>query len=120
MNAVVIERNSGYVPNAAIHSVTASVEMEHVSGNVIRTYVQGSRARAQAFLIRLIEGIGRRLERRRHADVERLSGPLSLDEAWTGAWYGRGRLLQEALFQNGLKTAGSPKPEPKDWDNRLD
>jgi hypothetical protein len=73
MNVVLIDRNAVFVASAEKHSVTALCATQHVSGNVVSANRQASKARVQAFLIRMIEGIGRRLERPRQADVERLS-----------------------------------------------
>ena len=120
MNAVLIDRNAVFVSSAEKHSVTALGATEHASANVVRAYIHASKARVQAFLIRLIEGIGRGLEHNRQVDVERLSRPLSLDEAWTGGWYERSRLLQKGLSQGSPNTAQSPKVDPKNWDDRLD
>jgi hypothetical protein len=120
MNAVLIDRNAVFDSSAEKHSVTALGAPEHMSGNLVSAYIQAGKASVQAFLIRLIEGIGRGLERHRQADVERLSKPLSLDEAWTGGWYERSRLLQKGLSQGSPNTAQSPKLDPKNWDDRLD
>ena len=120
MIAVFFSSNCVGVPDAGKHTVTPIGETEHVSGKAVNAYIQMSKARAKTFLTRLIADIGRWLERRRQADIERLNRPLSLDEAWAGGWYGRSRLLQEALLHESLNTARTPKPEPKNWDDRLD
>jgi hypothetical protein len=120
MNAVLIGSNTVSVPNAGKHAVTAVGETERVSRKAVSAYIQMSRARVKAFLTRLIGGIGRTLERRRQADIQRLNRPLSLDEAWAGGWYGRSRLLQEGLLHGSLNSAQTRKPEPKNWDDRLD
>ena len=120
MNAVLIRSNTISVPNAEKHAVIAVGETKHVSGKAVNAYIQMSGARVKALLARLIGGIGRRLEPRRQVDIEGLNRPLSLDEAWTGGWYGRSRLLREGLLHGSLNTARTPKPEPKNWDDRLD
>lgn len=119
MNTVLMDRNAG-VGSDVSHPVATLRATEHVSGNLLSAYIQASKASVQAFLVRLTEGIGRRLEDLRQADVERLSRPLSLDEAWTGGWYERSRLLQKGLSQGRPVRGQSPKPHPQSWDDRLD
>ena len=122
MIAVLFGRNIVGGPNVEKRALTSIGEAERVPGNAADTILQDtvSKTRAKDFVTRLIGSIGRRLERRRQADIERPSGPLSLDEAWAGGWYGHSRLLQEGLFHGSLNSARTRKPEPKNWDDRLD
>lgn len=79
-----------------------------------------SEPRVKDFVTRFLSSIGRRFERRRQADAECPTRPLSLDEAWAGGWYGRSRMLQEGLLNGSLNSARTRKPEPINWDDRLD
>jgi hypothetical protein len=74
-------------------------------------------APALAFVVR---GIGRMRERRRQAEIARRDSPLNLDEAWTGGWYARSRILQEALLQRESSTSAKLAPRRQDWDDKLD
>ena len=109
-------------PNVEKRTVTAIGEAQRLPGNAADAHIQksASEPRSKALLVRLIDGIVRRFDRRRRADVERLNGPLSLDEAWVGGWYGHSRALQDALLQGSLNAGGKSKPEPKTWDDKLD
>jgi hypothetical protein len=109
-------------PNVGKPAVTAIGEAQRVPGKAADAYIQNSASetRAKALLARLIGSIGRRFERRRQADIERLNGPLSLDEAWVGGWYGRSHVLQDGLPHGCVNGRGKSKPEPKNWDDRLD
>ena len=109
-------------PNVENRRVTAIGEAQRLPGKAADTHIQksASEPRVKAVLVRLIEGIGRRFDRRRQADVERLNGPLSLDEAWVGGWYGRSRALQDALLRGSVNAGGKSQPEPKTWDDKLD
>jgi hypothetical protein len=64
--------------------------------------------------------IGRMCERRRRAEIARRSSPLSLDDAWAGAWYARSRLLQQTLLQQRGPASMKLAPPPLDWDDKLD
>lgn len=75
---------------------------------------------AESFLASVVRRIGRMLERRRKAEIARRNSPLSLDDAWAGGWYARGRVLQEALFQREGSTSTKPAPRRQDWDDKLD
>jgi hypothetical protein len=80
----------------------------------------GGELRVARSLALVVHGIGRILERRRHAEIARRSNPLSLDDAWTGGWYARSRILQDALQQRGCSTSAKPAPRWLDWDDKLD
>ena|SRR5437588_8159563 len=109
-------------PNVEKRTVTPIGEAQRLPGKAANAHIQKStsEARAKALLVRLIEGIGRRFDRRRQADVEHLDRPLSLDEEWAGGWYGRSRSLQDALLRGSLNAGGKSKPEPKTRDDKLD
>jgi hypothetical protein len=74
---------------------------------------------ARSFAL-VVRQIGRMLERHRHAEIARQSGPLSLDDAWAGGWYARSQIRQEALLQRGCPTSAKPSPRRLDWDDKLD
>ena len=80
----------------------------------------GIELRVARSLALVVRRIGRMLERRRHAEIARRSGPLSLDDAWAGGWYARSQILQEALLQRGCLTSAKPSPRRLDWDDKLD
>jgi len=109
-------------PNVEKRTVTAIGKAQRLPGKAAHAPIQksASEARAKALLVRLIEGVRRRFDGRRQADVERLDRPLSLDEAWVGGWYGRSRALQDALLRGSVNAGGKSQPEPKTWDDKLD
>jgi hypothetical protein len=80
----------------------------------------GGELRVARSLALVFHRIGRILERRRHAEIARRNGPLSLDDAWAGGWYARSQILQEALLQRVCSTSAKPAPRRLDWDDRLD
>ena len=121
MSAILIGSNIVDGANVEKRAVTAIGEAQRVPSKAADAYLQNtvSETRVKALLTWLFS-IGRRFERRRQADIERLSRPLSLDEAWVGGWYGRSRVLQDGLLHESLNAGGKTKPEPKNWDDRLD
>jgi hypothetical protein len=74
-------------------------------------------ARSLALVVHRIEQM---VERRRHAEIARRNGPLSLDDAWAGGWYARSRILQEALLQRQCSASATPAPPRQDWVDKLD
>lgn len=122
MIAVLFGSNLVGGANVEKRALIAVGEAERVPGKAANAHLQDAvrKTRAKDFVTRLIGSIGRTLERRGQADLERLNKPLSLDEAWVGRWYGRSRLLQEGLLHGSLNSARTPKSEPKSWDDRLD
>jgi hypothetical protein len=122
MSAILIGSNIVDGANVEKRAVTAIGEAQRVPSKAADAYLQNtvSETRVKALLTWLFGSIGRRFERRRQADIERLSRPLSLDEAWVGGWYGRSRVPQDGLLHKSLNAGGKAKPEPKSWDDRLD
>ena len=123
MIAILFGGNTVGVPQVRKCALTAVGDAEHVFGKAVddaRLQDTVEKTRAKDFLTRLIGSIGRRLERRRRADIEPLNRPLSLDEAWGGGWYARSRILQEGLLRGSVSTGRYSNPEPKNWDDRLD
>ena len=76
----------------------------------------GGQLRVASSLGLVFHRIGRILERRRHAEIARRNGPLSLDDAWAGGWYARSQIL----LQRVCSTSAKPAPRRLDWDDRLD
>lgn len=123
MIAILFGGNIVGVPQVRKCALKAVGEAEHVVGKAAddaRLQDTVERTRAKDFVTRLIGAVGRRLERRRLADIDLLNRPLSLDEAWAGGWYGRSRVLQEGLLPGSVNTGRKSNPEPKNWDDRLD
>jgi hypothetical protein len=123
MIAILFGGNTVGVPQVRKCALTAVGEAEHLLGKAVddaRLQDAVEKTRAKDFVTRLFGAIGRRLERRRLADIDLLNRPLSLDEAWAGGWYGRSRVLQEGLLRGSANTGRKLNPEPKNWDDRLD
>jgi len=120
MNAILIDRNAVFVSSAEKHSATGLCATERVSGNRVTAYIKASKASVEAILVRLSEPILGGPARHAQAEADRLSRPLSLDEAWTGRWYERSRMLQKTVAQAIPNRTQSTKPYPRNWDDRLD
>jgi hypothetical protein len=75
---------------------------------------------ATPWLITAARRVGQVLERRRLAEIERQDRPLSLDDAWTGGWYARSRMQQEALLVPAYAATAQSARQPQDWDDKLD
>jgi hypothetical protein len=110
------------VPNVEKRALVSISEVERGLGVVAETLLRNTagKTRVKDLVTRLLGSIGRRLERRGQADTDCPGRPLSLDEAWAGGWYGRSRMLQEGVLNGSLNAARTRKPEPMNWDDRLD